>query len=134
MSHTGPQIDPGLGGHDSLAVIRQIHEAAKEADEIAAEERARVEYLTEQLQDEIDRGDAYSTCFFAHKRHVRCSDGDYVMVQENLGHVLADGLDVDDSISFHHVAGYLLTKANEGDEEAQQILTAIRDAWTRSQL
>jgi hypothetical protein len=113
------------------ATIRAIHRASHEADEIAAENQARKEMLTEQLQAEIDRGDAYSTCFFASKRSVRCKDGGYVTIQENLGHVLADGLDVDDSISFHHVADYLLELANEGDETAQQLLTAMRDAWVK---
>jgi hypothetical protein len=115
------------------ANLRAIHAAAVDVDAMDAERQAKREHLTEQLQAEIDRGDAYSTCFFAGTRHVRCKDGEYVTVRENLGHLLEDALDVNDSITFHHVADYLLERANEGDETAQQLLTAMRDAWVRSQ-
>jgi hypothetical protein len=126
----------GISSLDSPATLRAISAAARDADEIEEERQAlqaRQELLMEQLQAEIDRGDAWVTCFFAGKRSVRCKDGSYVEIRENLGHILADSLDMVDELSFHDVAQYLLDRAAEGEEEAQSLLERMARTWVEGQ-
>jgi hypothetical protein len=124
-------IIPGLNGHDSLPNIRAIHEAAKEADAIAAEDRARREHLMEQLQAEIDRGDAYVSVFFAGRKSVMV-DGFRVDMYPNLGDVLYEALDIGDG--GHEFIQYVLDRASEGDEKAQALLESRAKAWVEGQL
>jgi hypothetical protein len=123
----------GISSRDSPATLRAISAAAREAVEIDEERAARREFLMEQMHGAIDMGQAHATCFFAGKRSVRCKDGSYVEIRENLGHILADSLDMVDELSFHDVAQYLLDRAKEGEEEAQSLLERMARTWVEGQ-
>lgn len=124
----------GLGAWDSLPVQRAIHRAAMEADEIAAEQQARREILTEKVQESIKAGDAWAACYFAGKRSAwNTKESCWDKVQENLGDILADSLDTNRSLSFHDVAQYLLDQSKQGDGKARELLNRMVDVWVGAQ-
>jgi hypothetical protein len=134
MSHTGPQIPNDLNGHDSLAVIRAIHEGAKEVDEIAAERQASESVLREQYQDALERGEVYALCDWAPLRTDTRVSRDFKRYP-TLGEVVFESFDLHDGPDFDDVTAILLRVAAGEDcqEEARKVLARGRDAWVRSQ-